>query len=223
MAQLHPQTFTFLSDLRDNNHKAWFDTQRDLYQHIRKALVPVVQEIIAGTAETDPTIASSDASKSLFRINRDIRFSNDKSPYKTNMGAWFAPGGKQSVMAGYYLHLEPGGCFLAGGSYMPMAPELKKIRAHIDYDYKTLQKIADEPAFAQAFGQITGDSLSSMPKGYAKDHPAAAFLRLKSFTVSHPIGDELALSPALPGYAVQVFATMHPLIAFLNEGLAFEE
>lgn len=223
MAQLHPDTLHFLGELRDNNHKDWFDTQRDRYQGIRKALVAVVQEVISGTAAHDPAVGGTDASKSLFRINRDIRFSNDKSPYKSNMGSWFTPGGKQPLLAGYYVHLEPGGCFLAGGSYMPQPPELKKLRAHIDYDYKTLNAIVAAPDFVRLFGHLNGESLKTMPKGYDAEHPAAVFLKMKSFTVSHPISDAQALAADYPAYAATVFAAMQPLIAFLNEGLAFEE
>jgi len=216
---LHPDTLPFLRELRENNHKEWFDANRDRYQAVRKVLIENVQQVISGVAAVDETVRFNEASKNIFRINRDVRFSANKSPYKTNMGTYFSEGGKNSSLAGYYLHLEPGGSFVAGGCYQPEPPMLKQLREHIDYDFAALRKLAAEPDFAAYFGEIQGEKLVSAPKGYAKDHPAADLLRHKSWTVSHPLTDEEAQSPDMAENVVKGFTLMHPFIVFLNEGL----
>lgn len=219
---LHPDTFQFLAELRENNHKAWFDENRNRYQTIRQHVVAFVASVIDGVSAIDTSLPPMEASKQLFRINRDIRFSKDKSPYKTNMGAYFAPDGKDGVMAGYYIHIEPQGCFLAGGCYMPPPPVLRNLRNYIAYAHKDFAALVQQPEFIEYFGKVTGESLASVPKGFDKEHPAAEWLKLKSFTVSHRLPDEVLLSSNATETVLNGFQLMRPFIAFINEGLSLE-
>ena len=150
---LQSSTFQFIKDLKANNNKEWFEVNRKVYQRAKEDFLVQVQAIIHGLESFDAEIAFAklEPKKCIFRINRDTRFSADKSPYKTNMGAWFSGGAKGLQRAGYYLHLEEGGCFLAGGMYMPEAEALKKIRQEIHYNYKDLQAILAEISFQNFF------------------------------------------------------------------------
>jgi uncharacterized protein (TIGR02453 family) len=123
-----------------------------------------------------------DASKAIFRINRDVRFSKNKAPYKTNFGASINPGGKKSMIAGYYVHIEPGKSFLAAGTYMPEAPYLSAIRQEIDYNLEEFKKIVGAKDFKKEFTSLSvEDALKTVPKGYDKENPALEFLKLKHF------------------------------------------
>jgi len=208
---------TFLTKLRKNNHKEWFDANRETYEALRQDWVKFVQEMINQSAIFDSDIKHLEAKKCIFRINRDVRFSKDKSPYKTNFGAWMNKGGKKAESAGYYLHLEPGNCFLAGGVYMPNPAQLQAIRQEIDYNYSRFLKILKDKTFVKHFGGLSGDKLSQIPKGYDKDNPAIEYLKHKSFLMYHRIDEKLLKDKGFDKYAVRIFKTMKPLIDFLNE------
>jgi uncharacterized protein (TIGR02453 family) len=217
-------TLVFLSNLAENNHKAWFDENRKAYEAAKKDVTEIVAQVIKGVAEFDPAIGAIEPKKAVFRIFKDVRFSKDKTPYKTNMGAWMAPGGKASVFAGYYLHLEPGGkSFVAGGSYMPPSNILKAIREAIDYDAESLEKILNTPEFIAAFGGLEGEKLKTTPKGFAKDHPSIELLRHKSFVVSHHYTDEEVLSPTFLNDALAKLKLVFPLNTYLNKAIAEAE
>ncbi|MDX1906465.1 MAG: DUF2461 domain-containing protein [Bacteroidia bacterium] len=220
---LSPDTLPFLLELKAHNHKEWFEANRARYQAVRTQLVRTVDAIIEGVSAFDPSVSGLDASKSLFRINRDVRFSKDKSPYKVNMGAYLSGGGKNTVYAGYYLHLEPGGCFVGGGSYQPQPPELKKIRAHIDYNSQALREILADPGFQETFGVLQGEQLRTVPREYPKDHPDADLLKFKGFFVTANIPEEMILTSAFTAHVVRCFQTMHPLNVYLNEALGADE
>src|SRR5690606_37986107 len=128
-------TIKFLKDLKKNNNKHWLDAHRKHYDAARKNFEEFLQQLIDKHALQDPTIKEQVAKQCMFRINRDIRFSKDKTPYKTHFAASINMGGKKSVFGGYYVHVEPGGSFVGGGVWMPQPPELKKIRQEIDYCY----------------------------------------------------------------------------------------
>jgi uncharacterized protein (TIGR02453 family) len=131
---LEPQTLKFLADLGRNNNKPWFDEHRAQYEAARIDFQNFITLLIADLQRTDPGIGGLTARDCLFRINRDVRFSNDKSPYKPNMGASIKSGGRKSPFAGYYFHLEPGKSFVGGGLWMPDAEALKKVRQEIYYN-----------------------------------------------------------------------------------------
>src|SRR6187455_1906492 len=181
---LQPATLKFLKDLKKNNNKPWFEAHRKEYEAAKIDFAAFIQSVIDKHSKTDPTIKSTVAKDCMFRINRDVRFSKDKSPYKTNMGAYINRGGKKSVFAGYYFHCEPGQCFVGGGLWMPMPPELNKVRQEIDYNFDAFKKIIGAKKFRSVYKDLSRDAeyvLTRVPKGYDADNPAAGYLKLKSF------------------------------------------
>lgn len=213
-------TLAFLSDLAANNERTWFESNKKRFEAAKKEVAATVTDLIAGLAVHDGDIAGLEAKDCVFRIFRDVRFSHDKAPYKTNMGAWMARGGRKSVFAGYYFHVEAGGnSFLAGGCYQPEAPVLKAIREDIDYQPENLRAIIEAPEFKKLFGGLEGEVLRSAPKGYEKDHPAIDLLKHKSFVVSRKFSDAELLSPDFVKEAIRTYAAMMPLTQLLNRAI----
>jgi uncharacterized protein (TIGR02453 family) len=179
--------------------------------------------LIQGIAHWDPPIGALTARDCMFRINRDIRFSKNKAPYKTNFGASINAGGRKAMnRAGYYFHLEPGGSFAGGGLYMPEPAALQQVRQEIDYDYSSLRKILAAPAFRKTFGGLDTDAafrLSRIPKGYPADHPAAEQLRLKSFIAFAPLADGDLTEKNLLKKTLGACKSLFPLLQFLNRNL----
>lgn len=215
-------TFSFLKDLAKNNHKEWFDANRKAYENARKDFAGFIDKLIPAMAKFDPTIAHLTAKDCMFRINRDVRFSKDKSPYKTNFGASICRGGKKAMLAGYYVHLEPGKSFIGGGLYMPMAPELKKVRQEIDYCYDEFGKLIRNKSFIQTYGDLDKSaeySLANAPKGYEKDHTGIEYLKLKSFIAGREVPDKEVLATNFLPETAKGFKTLKPLLDFLNRSL----
>lgn len=220
MAQIHPQTLAFLSNLKKNNNREWFEKNRKLYETIRESYIQVIDELIGKIAAFDPTVSHLEGRKCLFRINRDIRFSNDKSPYKTNMGAFISKGGKKSPAAGYYLHIQPGGNFIAGGWWMPEAANLASIRQEIDYNFPQFRKIVESASFKKTFKTLdTEDKLSRPPKNYTPGNPAIEYIKLKSFVSSLQLEQASITTPEFVKKLSASFRIMHPLIKFLNQAV----
>ena len=216
---LSPSTLRFLKDLKKHNNKAWFDLNRKAYEAVKADFAALVDALIAEIARFDPSVGDLTAKACMFRINRDIRFSKDKSPYKTNMGASINPGGKKSASPGYYFHCEPGGGFAAGGLYMPLPPDLARVRQEIDYCWEEWKRIVQDKTFRKYFTAVEGvEVLSRPPKGYSADNPAVAYLKMKSFIVSRPFSDADMLSKTLVKEAGKTFQAMQPMIAFLQRG-----
>jgi uncharacterized protein (TIGR02453 family) len=216
---LEPQTLTFLKQLKKNNNKPWFDAHRVQYEAARIDFSNFIQLVIDTLQKTDTTITGLTSRDCLFRINRDIRFSKDKTPYKSNFGASIKRGGRQSPFAGYYFHLEPGQSFIGGGMWMPQAPALKNMRQEIDYNWDEFQSILKGKHFKKTYNDIykAGDvSLSTMPKGYEKDHPAADYLKLKSFIAETHISDEELTKGTLHKKTIAAFEALQPLLGFIN-------
>lgn len=214
---IHASTLEFLSDLSGNNNREWFEANKKRYEASKKDVTAFVNELISGIITLDGNLAGLEAKDCMFRIFRDVRFSANKAPYKSNMGAWMARGGRKSLFAGYYLHLEPGGkSFLAGGSYMPAGPVLESIREAVDFQADEFLEIVQDADFLKMFGQLDGEKLKTAPKGFAKDHPMIEFLRHKSFTVSRSISDAEVLSPEFLETALETYAHMTVLNRFLN-------
>ncbi len=206
----------FLTDLAANNHTEWFRANRPAYEAARDAFRAFVRDVHRELAETDPHLRDVDPAKALFRINRDIRFSRDKAPYKRNFSAALAPGGPKDPGPIYYLHLEPGGASgLAGGIWLPDKEPLKQIRQEIDYNAPALRAILDTPEFTATFSRsfFAGEQLKRIPSGYAADHPEADLLRLKSFTVWHPVSDAQA---AATDFATTAIGALRHLTALNN-------
>jgi uncharacterized protein (TIGR02453 family) len=216
---LEPQTLTFLKGLKKNNNKPWFDDHRAQYEAARIDFQNFIQLVIDRLQQSDTTITGTVARECLFRINRDIRFSNDKTPYKSNFGASIKQGGRKSGLAGYYFHLEPGNSFVGGGLWMPEAPTLKGMRQEVDYNWEEFQAIIQNKSFKKVFGDIyKGDEvrLSTVPKGYEKDNPAIEYLKLKSFIAETPISDEELTTATLHKKTVAAFEALQPLLKFIN-------
>lgn len=219
---LEPQTLTFLKQLKKNNNKPWFDGHRAQYEAARIDFQNFIQLVIDRLQQSDTTVTGTMARDCLFRINRDIRFSNDKTPYKTNFGASIKQGGRKSGLAGYYFHLEPGSSFVGGGLWMPEAPALKAVRQEIDYNWDEFQAIIQAKDFKKVFGGVyrsSDVSLSTVPKGYEKDNPAIDYLKLKSFIAETTITDEELTTASLHKKTVAAFEALQPLLQFINRAL----
>ncbi len=207
----------FLKKIKSNNNKEWFDKNRPEYESVREEFIELMADVVKKFGKTDASIASTDPRKTLFRINRDVRFSKDKAPYKTNMAAYMADGGKKSPKAGYYLHVEPGNCFLAGGVWMPEPEHLKKIRQEIDYNGEALKKIVTTKEFKELFGGLSEeDKLIRVPKDFDPENPFAEYLKLKSFIAVHGFEDKQLADPKFADYCARIFKATYPLNQFLN-------
>ncbi|HYD21427.1 MAG TPA: DUF2461 domain-containing protein [Flavipsychrobacter sp.] len=216
---IEPQTLKFLTQLKKNNNKPWFDAHRAQYEAARIDFSNFIQLVIDAVQKWDTTITGLSSRDCLFRINRDIRFSKDKTPYKAHFGASIKRGGRKGPFAGYYFHLEPGQSFVGGGLWMPEAPVLKNMRQEIDYNWNEFQDILQQKEFKKIYGDIykgADVSLSTMPKGYEKDNPAAAYLRLKSFIAEVRLSGEELTKATLHKKTVVAFQAFQPLLNFIN-------
>jgi len=219
---LQKATLDFLRDLKKHNDKPWFDANRKRYETAKADFIDFLQQVIDAHAKKDDGLVGLQAKNCLFRINRDIRFSKDKSPYKTNFGASVNRGGKKSVLAGYYFHLEPGEAFVGGGVWMPQPSELAKVRQEIDYGLNDFKKIIGSKKFKSVYGEMyKGEDmmLSRVPKGYEPDNPAAEFLKMKSYIAMRPVMDKELLSKDLKKITLEAFSALQPLMGFINTAL----
>lgn len=220
---LQPSTIKFLKDLKKNNNKPWFDNNRKAYEAAKADFAAFVQKLIDQHGKKDPSIKNLVAKDCMFRINRDVRFSKDKSPYKTNFGASINKGGKKAwTSAGYYFHFEPGGCFAGGGLYVPPPEELRKVRQEIDYNYAAFKKIIGNKKFKSIYGDLDTSAefkLSRVPKGYEPGNPAAEYLKLKSYIAMVKISDADLTSTALLKKTAAAFEALQPLIGFINQSV----
>ncbi|KIA83169.1 hypothetical protein OA84_06360 [Kaistella solincola] len=216
MKSLKSSTLSFLNLLKLNNNRDWFNENKELYLKAKENVVDFVDELITEIGEFDEDILKIDANKALFRIYRDTRFSQNKQPYKTNFGISLGMG--KGKKAGYYLHIEPGKSFLAGGVYQPESAVLKEIRKNIELNDQIFQNILEEETFRNNFRGLSVESkLKRIPTGFEKDHPMAEFLKLKSFTVSHPVSDEVLMKTGAAKNFAKVYKAMKPLNDFLGE------
>ena len=215
---IQPSTLKFLAALKKNNNKPWFDAHRNVYETARADFSNFTQQLIRCIAGFDPSIGHLTAKECLFRINRDVRFSKDKSPYKSNMACYFNQAGKNGVGAGYYFHLEPGKSMAAGGIWMPEPAVLARIRQEIDYNFNDWKKIIANTAFKKTFGDslTSNESLVRPPKGYDENNPAIVFLKMKSFVIRKSFTDKEIQGKEFTKELTKTFASMKPLIDFLN-------
>ena len=217
---IKPETLKFLKDIKRNNNKEWFHSNKERYQTARGNFLEFITKVLDQMKEADPDLAALEPSRCLFRINRDIRFSKDKKPYKTNFGANPSKGGRKVYRAGYYFHLEPGMSFVAGGIWMPEGEDLAKIRQEIDYCFPEFKEIIGNKNFKKKFGELDREAeLIRPPKGYEADNPAINFLKLKSFTVTAGLTDDQVMSGKVVHTTVEHFKAITPLVHFLNRGI----
>ena len=221
---LQPSTIKFLKDLKKNNNKPWFEKNRSVYENARADFAKFIQAVIDQHSKKDPTISNLVAKDCMFRINRDVRFAKDKSPYKSNFGASINKGGKKTDnTAGYYFHLSSGDSFLGGGIWMPAPDALKKVRQEIDYNYSDFKKIVNAKKFKSVYGDLSRASeytLSRVPKGYETDNPAAEYLKLKSYIALAELKDTDLTSKDLVKKTVAAFEALQPLVEFLSVSMA---
>lgn len=213
------ETVDFLQKLDKNNDREWFNANKDKFVAANDNIIAVTGDLIGRIAKFDPEVASIDPKTCVFRIYRDVRFSADKSPYKTNLGAFVAPGGKKAMSPGYYFHVQPKMFFSAAGKHMPDATELLKIRNAVAENTKDFFKIVEGKKFRDRFGDLHGDRLSRPPKGFAADHPAIEYLKLKSFTVGEEFSEAGALGKDYPKILAESFKAAYPLVMFLRDAL----
>ena len=219
METIKKSTFEFLNILKNNNNRDWFIKNRSLYTNARDNFESFVQEIINKIIDFEPIMKGLEVKSCVYRINRDIRFSNDKSPYKTHFGAFIVRGGKKNgdKFAGYYIHMEPGKSIIAGGAYMPPTPWLSAIREKIDEEPERLIKIINNKDFIKYFGKIDGEKLKKAPKGYHTDHPNIDLLRFKNYLVVNEVTDEFVLSEKYFSHIMNIIKAMKPFNDFLND------
>jgi uncharacterized protein (TIGR02453 family) len=219
MESIKKSTFDFLLKLKSNNNRDWFNQNRKLYEDAKENFAALVQAVIDEITEFEPIIKGLEASSCIFRINRDIRFSNDKSPYKTNFGAFIVRGGRKNgdKFAGYYIHIEPGESIVAGGAYVPPSPWLSAIREKIDDEPERFLKIINNKNFIKSFGALSGEKLKSAPKGYPADHPHIELLKYKSYLVVAEIPDKEVLGNGYFAKIIDLARAIKPLNDFLND------
>lgn len=216
---LAKETVIFLGKLEKNNNRDWFTANRKLFDDANDNIVAITDHLIGRIARFDPEVAGLDPKSCVFRIYRDVRFSKDKSPYKTNLGAFIAPGGRKTMSPGYYFHIQPRMFFCAAGKHMPDSAELFKIRTTVASNTKEFLKLIESKKFAGRFGGFHGDRLSRPPKGFPPDHEAIEYLKLKSFTVGEEFTEKDALSADYPKMLAESFKASYPLIVFLRNAL----
>lgn len=213
------EVLNFLSELRKNNNKEWFDQNRDRYQECRKKVLFLTELIIHEVGHFDPEVGAQNPKDCVFRIFRDVRFSVDKTPYKTNMGSFIVKGGKKSFCAGYYLHIEPGASFVGGGSYCPPADALKAMRTEIFDNPEEFKQLIFKESFRKVYPDLYDDKLKTAPKGFPKDFPDIDLLKYKSFAFGENLDDSVVTSDAFVGRVVASMKELYPVNRFLNIAL----
>jgi len=214
------KTLAFLGKLKENNTKEWFKDNQIDYKNSRADFENFVSNIIKGLASIDSKIEQQDLQpkKCIKRINRDIRFSNDKSPYKTNYFANFNPKGQKSEYASYYLHLEPNNSFAGGGVYMPQTTTLNKFRKEIESDLKKWESLINQKSFRETFpnGIESPSELKSAPKGFDKESPAIEYVRKKGFFTMRKLTNKEITSEDAASKIIKTFKEVKPVVEFLN-------
>lgn len=215
---MDPLILEFLSDLNSNNNRDWFQDNRDRYREALQSFESFINRLIPAIRDFDTVIDIVTAKDCLFRIYRDVRFSSNKLPYKTNFGAFIARGGKSSMMPGYYVHVEPGNSFLAGGIHMPSADVLKMIRQEIYYNTEEYKKIIHNSEFRKYFDEMDDtEKLIRPPKGYPADFPDIDLIKYKSYTFSHDVNDTRVVTPDYDQYVLKIFRILYPFNNFFNK------
>ncbi|MFO7938769.1 MAG: DUF2461 domain-containing protein [Bacteroidales bacterium] len=214
---IQKELLSYLRELQQNNNREWFHENKQRYQLVRAGFEQYIARLILELATFDSSVKYVTPKESIFRINRDVRFSQNKSPYKTNMGAFISPGGRKLLKSGYYLHIEPQGSFLAVGLFRPPADRLKAIRQEIYHDPEAFGEVIEDPEFIAQFGGLADDQkLKTAPKGYPKDWEYVDYLRYKNFVVSKPLDEALLTSEDLTENLLTNYEIAYPLHRFLN-------
>jgi uncharacterized protein (TIGR02453 family) len=217
-------TLDFLGELKANNERVWFTEHKDEYQYAYGEMLDTVLQLLVAISGFDRDIASSglDPKSCLMRINRDIRFSKDKSPYKTNFFAFISKGGRKGPYGGYYVHIEPGATFAGGGIYMPEAALLDRVRREIDTHFGEWQSIISQQEFSSQFpeGILPSGKLVRPPKGYDSNNPAVEYLKFKGYYTQRFFTDDEVTNPVFVAELAETFNVVNPLVLFLNRSLS---
>jgi len=214
-------TLDFLKKLSRNNNRDWFEKNKTQYLEIKDEFESFVTDVLHEMINFDEALAGLNPKKLIFRIYRDVRFSKDKTPYKTNISAGISPEGKGMGLPGYYFQVEPNNSFVAAGMYHPSPENLVKIRQEIDYSGTRLDSVLKEKQFKKIYGTLWDeDKLKTTPKGYDAEHPHIEYLKLKSFIVTHSFTDAQVLDKKFQKNLLASMAVSKPLNDFLREGLA---
>jgi uncharacterized protein (TIGR02453 family) len=222
---LSKDTLQFLDDLKANNNRDWFLENKKRYEAVKKDYQQLVADLLDAMKPLDPSLEMLEVKNCTFRINRDIRFSKDKTPYKSHLGVWLSSGAKGMNRSGYYVHLEKGASFIAGGLYCPEAQDLKKMRKEIAYFHDDLEAILNEKDFKREFKDFDRnekDTLKNPPRGYEKEHPAIEFLKLKSFECSQRIDISEVTKKDFVATMSKKLIALKPLNDFINRALTSE-
>ena len=208
---------SFLKELEKNNNRDWFHANKPMFEDAKVAFEEFINSLIPAIAKFDESVKMITAKESIFRIYRDVRFAKDKSPYKTNFGAFIAKGGKKNHGPGYYFHMEPGNCMISGGIWMPSTDVMKKVRQEIYYNIKEFKSILEKKAFREYYSGIDDwDRQKLVPKEFPKDFQDIELLKNRSFTVSHPLSEKQLYSSDLFDYVIRGYKVMQPYNAFLG-------
>jgi len=213
------QVIQFLNELSENNNREWFQKNKKRYDESREKVLFLTEVVINEIRKFDPDVPLLEPKDCLFRIFRDVRFSNDKRPYKTNFGSFIAKGGRKSMHAGYYFHIEPSGSFVGGGIYMPAAEPLKAIRQYIAENGEEFLSLINSKNFIKVYPEMMDDKLKTAPKGYSPDHEFINLLKYKSFAFSSQFDKSQILADNFIEKLVHSFKTLHPVNRFLNNAL----
>jgi len=216
------QIIDFLSELTINNNRDWFNANKPKYLEVRELFENFVDEIILNLQENDPSLKGLTAKKSVFRIYRDVRFSGDKSPYKTNFGAYMVGGGRKSGRSGFYIHLDPAESFIGGGLYQPEPQRLKAIRQEIFGYPDEFLAVLQKPEFSDSYNLYEKDKLKRPPKGYPADFEHVDLLKYKHYIASKIIPDEWIGKDNLLEKIVKEFRILCPLSEYLNRAMESE-
>ena len=223
---LTKESLQFLDDLKKNNNRDWFQDNKKRYETFKKDYHQLVSDFLDVMKPLDPSLELLEVKNCTFRINRDIRFSKDKSPYKAHLGVWMSTGAKGANRAGYYVHIEKGASFIAGGFYSPEAEDLKKVRKEIAFFHDDLEAIIADKNFKKEFRSLDineTNSLKNPPRGYEKDHPAIEFLKLKSFTATQKYDIAEVTQKDFVAKMSKKLIALKPLNEFINRALETDE
>lgn len=212
----------FLSELKANNNREWMQENKPRFQKVKGSFEFFVELLINEIRSFDPSIGAVIPKECIFRLNRDIRFSDNKIPYKTHFGAFIANGGRKGKFGGYYIHISPDESFIAGGIYCPMSPELKRLRKEIAINGDELLEVIGSKEFKSNFGALQGDTLKTAPRDYSIDHKYIELLRHKHFIVSKPLSGQQVKSEGLIAEIIPLLKLLYPFNRFLNQALTLD-
>lgn len=221
LSTIQKSTFPFLHSLKDNNNREWFVQNKNLYTTAHKNAIAFADALLTEMKKVD-YIDTVSGKKALFRIYRDMRFTKDKTPYKTNFSGGLRRA-TRSLRGGYYFHLEPGNSYVGGGFYGPNSDDLKLIRDAIAHDAQPLRAILNDADFKKTFGELLGDQLKTSPRGFSIDHPDIDLIRYKQFYVRHSFEDQKVFEEDFIFEVVKTYLALRPYFNYMSEILTADQ